>query len=151
MSMKKVVFDTTILVSGLCSNQGASYRLLEMALSRRENFQLIISPALFFEYETVLKHPDQVAIHRLRPEEIETFLRVLLFVANPLYPSFTWRALLADPLDIPLADLVIAAKVEYLVATNPPHFTSINLAAFGCSVVRPGTFLSSLLAEEEPL
>jgi rRNA-processing protein FCF1 len=49
----QLVLDTNVLVSGLRSQQGASYKLL--TLLNDQCWQLNISAALVFEYEEILK------------------------------------------------------------------------------------------------
>jgi len=53
--MLQLIFDTNVLVAGLRSKRGASYRLLRLFDEGR--FQLNISVALALEYEDVLKRP----------------------------------------------------------------------------------------------
>ena len=45
----KVVLDTNIIISGLYSKRGASYQLLQAAISGELTF--VISPLIAFEYE----------------------------------------------------------------------------------------------------
>lgn len=58
-----VLLDTNILLAGLSSQLGASFVLLEYALNER--FRLLASPALWLEYEAVLKRPEILQMHQL--------------------------------------------------------------------------------------
>ncbi|MEH1852674.1 MAG: PIN domain-containing protein [Nostoc sp.] len=49
----QLVLDTNVLLSGLRSNRGASYKLLTILNDRR--WQLNVSTTLVFEYEEILK------------------------------------------------------------------------------------------------
>ena len=49
----QIVVDTNVLVSGLRSSLGASYKLLSILNDRR--WQVNVSTALLFEYEEILK------------------------------------------------------------------------------------------------
>jgi predicted nucleic acid-binding protein len=51
--MIEVVLDTNVLVAAFRSSLGASYRLLQTLEDR--HWRPVISPALTFEYEAVLK------------------------------------------------------------------------------------------------
>ena len=51
--MIEIVLDTNVLVAAFRSNLGASYRLLQTLEER--TWRPVISPALAFEYEAVLK------------------------------------------------------------------------------------------------
>lgn len=53
MTERKVVLDTSVLVSGLLG--GSSVPVLESW--RREEFILVVSPEIYREYESVLKRP----------------------------------------------------------------------------------------------
>ena len=56
--LPKIVLDTNILVSALRSSGGPSFALV-MAI-RSGNLSMCCSPALFLEYEDVLKRPEQL-------------------------------------------------------------------------------------------
>ncbi len=49
----QIVLDTNVLISGLRSSQGASYKLLTLLNDPR--WELNLSIALVFEYEAILK------------------------------------------------------------------------------------------------
>jgi predicted nucleic acid-binding protein len=57
----QIVLDTNVLLAGLRSNRGASYKLLTILNDLR--WQLNISTALIFEYEEILKpEKDQLTL-----------------------------------------------------------------------------------------
>ncbi|NJO31135.1 MAG: PIN domain-containing protein [Richelia sp. SL_2_1] len=53
----QIVLDTNVLLAGLRSNRGASYKLLTILNDSR--WQLNISTALIFEYEEILKREKE--------------------------------------------------------------------------------------------
>ncbi|MDM9384171.1 PIN domain-containing protein [Chlorogloeopsis sp. ULAP01] len=55
----QIVLDTNVLLAGLYSSRGASYKLLIMLNDSR--WQLNISIALIFEYEEILKPQKNLA------------------------------------------------------------------------------------------
>ncbi|MGH9447437.1 MAG: PIN domain-containing protein [Terriglobia bacterium] len=71
--MIEVVLDTNILVAAFRSSLGASYRLLQTLEQQR--WRPVISPALAFEYEAVLKRnlPEM----GLTLQDIDDFLEYL--------------------------------------------------------------------------
>jgi predicted nucleic acid-binding protein len=71
--MLDVVLDTNVLVSAFRSSLGASYRLLQTLDGRK--WHPIISPALAFEYEAVLKRG--AAEIGLTPQDIDDFIEYL--------------------------------------------------------------------------
>ena len=52
----KLVLDTNVLVTAFCNQNGASHLLMRHALS--DKIVLLASPALWLEYEAVLKRPS---------------------------------------------------------------------------------------------
>jgi predicted nucleic acid-binding protein len=58
----RVVLDTSVIVAGLRSRAGASKAVLQQLSWTR--FQIVASPALFLEYEEVLKRREHRAARR---------------------------------------------------------------------------------------
>jgi len=56
----KIVMDTNVLVSGLRSKKGASYKLLTMVDSGK--YELQISVPLLLEYEEAVKRSTGIAL-----------------------------------------------------------------------------------------
>ncbi len=59
----RAVLDTNVLVAALSNRRGASFVLLNHAIDKR--FDLLASPALWLEYEAVLKRPEVTPLHQL--------------------------------------------------------------------------------------
>lgn len=53
MKVYQIVLDTNVLIAGLRSSRGASYKLL--TILKDAKFQVNISNALLFEHEEILK------------------------------------------------------------------------------------------------
>jgi putative PIN family toxin of toxin-antitoxin system len=69
----QIVLDTNVLLAGLPSNRGASYKLL--TLLNDERWQLNVSTALILEYEEVLKR-ERTQLG-LSLEDIDTVISAL--------------------------------------------------------------------------
>jgi len=80
-----VVLDTSVLVAGLRSRLGASAALLRQVSDGHP--QITASPALFLEYEAVLKREG----HGLPREQIDGFLAELALCIRPAVIRFLWR------------------------------------------------------------
>lgn len=80
--MHQLILDTNVLVAGLRSNRGASYRLIRLFDEGR--FRLNISVALALEYEDVLKRPG--LLPRISEQQVDDFPKYL-FLADDLEPS----------------------------------------------------------------
>jgi predicted nucleic acid-binding protein len=55
--MRRVVVDSSVVTSAFRSRHGASHRLLHLIADRR--LVPLATPALFFEYEEVMKRKEQ--------------------------------------------------------------------------------------------
>ena len=115
--MHELVLDTKVLVAGLRSKRGASYRLLRLVGENR--FRLHISVALALAYEDVLKRPGLLAA--LTEREIAAFLDYLLALSR-LTPSVPrLRPSLRDPDDERILELA-AQCGAMVVAHNKRDF-----------------------------
>ena len=65
----RAVFDTNVLVAAFSISRGASFALLDKVMDAR--FVLLASPALWLEYEAVLKRPEIRKLHRLTLQDID--------------------------------------------------------------------------------
>ena len=91
----QIIIDTNVLLSALRSQLGASFRLLSLIEDNR--FETNLSVALVFEYEDVLKRPEQNL--RLSHQEIDDVLDFLCQNANLHEIFYLWRPTLRDPKD----------------------------------------------------
>jgi len=69
------VLDSSVVISGFRSRRVASYRLLDLAAGRQ--LVLLATPALFLEYEDVLKRPEQRKVSGLTLAQVDTALAAL--------------------------------------------------------------------------
>ncbi len=101
----QIVLDTNVLVSGLRSQQGASYKLLTLLNDQR--WQLNISAALVFEYEEILKR--DAALLNLNSEEIDILVEGICSISNQRSIFYLWRPMTCDPDDDFLLELAVEA------------------------------------------
>ena len=82
-SKYRLIIDTNILVAATRNRLGPSYALLQLV--RQRLVAICCSPALFLEYEDVLKRPLQLAASGLLPSDVDAILNELagLVVLNP--------------------------------------------------------------------
>lgn len=131
----QIVIDTNVLVAGLRSNRGASYKLLTILNDAR--WQVNISTTLIFEYEEILKRSSLEL--GLSFPDIDAIIRGICSISNQLQIFYVWRPTSTDPDDDFLIDLAVKAQAEFLVTYN-----QINLQPaerFGIKVVSPKQFL----------
>jgi len=89
------VLDSSVVVSAFRSRIGASSRLLWLVEDGR--LVPLATPALFLEYEDVLKRPEQREASGLSLAEVDTALTALAALTEPVEVRFTWRPQLAEP------------------------------------------------------
>lgn len=138
----RVVLDSKVLVAGLRSRRGASFRLLE--LLRDGVFEIAVSVPLALEYEAVLlRHARDI---ELSGREIEGVVDYLCQIAHRQDIHFLWRPTLSDPKDEFVLELAVGAECEWIVTHNIRDFRKAT--RFRLKVVRPADFLNIL--EERP-
>ncbi len=116
----RAVFDTNVLVAAFTSNRGASFALLDQVMDAR--FVLLASPALWLEYEAVLKRPEIRKMHRLTLQDIDDALNALCFHVEPVTAHFLWRPQLRDPNDEMVLEAAINGTATHLVTFNLRDF-----------------------------
>jgi putative PIN family toxin of toxin-antitoxin system len=133
-----VVLDTNVLIAGLRSRQGASFRLLSLVGSGQ--FQLNVSVPLDFEYEDVAKR--QAPGLGLAATDVDDLLDYLCSVAQHHRIYFLWRPVLRDPRDDMVLELAVEAGCDCIITHNGRDFAGAE--RFGILVVTPGAFLRRL-------
>jgi putative PIN family toxin of toxin-antitoxin system len=139
MSLPKIIIDTNVVLSGLRSKLGASYRLLE--LIPKEKFEFYISPALILEYEDVLKRNSGVDIKQSE-SEIDDILDYLCLVGEHAKIYYLWRPQLKDPADDMILELAVASGVKQIITFNIKDFEQAK--SFGITPMPPRQFLKKI-------
>ena len=134
----RVVLDTNVLVAGLRSSLGASYRVLSLVGTGR--FTHVVSVALLFEYEAALKRPESGV--RLSRHAIDDVLDFVCAAGHrqPIY--FLWRPTLRDPSDDLVLEVAAHGRCDRIVTFNTRDFAGSE--RFGLRVETPAAFLRSL-------
>ena len=135
MTQPKIVLDTNVLVSGLRSRRGASFRILRSIGTGR--FELAVSVPLVLEYEEVLRRQSEAL--GLTPGVIDDVLDYICSVAEHREIFYLWRPVIRDPNDDAILEVAAAARCDYIVTHNVLDF--VGAEAFDLEVIRPGEFL----------
>jgi putative PIN family toxin of toxin-antitoxin system len=133
--MNRVVLDTSVLIAGLRSRRGASYRLLK--LLGRGRFEICISVPLVLEYESAAKRISRAL--GLHHTDIEDILDYICAVSVHRRIHFLWRPFLRDPSDDMVLELAVESESQYIVTHNISDFAGIR--QFGLEALTPGEFL----------
>lgn len=133
-----IVLDTNVLIAGLRSRNGASFRLL--AVIGEAKFELNVSVPLVLEYEEVAKREARAL--GLTHAEIDDVLDYLCAVAVHREIYFLWRPVLRDAADDMVLEVAVEAGCDVVVTHNVRDFAGAE--RFGVRVVTPGEFLTQI-------
>lgn len=136
--MNRVILDTNVLASALRSSRGASFAILQLVYERR--LRPLLSVPLLFEYEDVLRRPEQVAHHGLSSAGIDGFLAELAALSEAVEVHFRWRPQLADPKDEMVLEAAINGSADALVTYNVRDFLGAS-SSFGLRILRPAELI----------
>lgn len=137
--MHRVVLDTSVLVAGL--RRGASNAVLREAA--HGHLTPLITPALFLEYEAVLKRTEQRLAHGLDLTAVDGFLAAFASASEPVDVSFQWRPQLADANDEMVLETAVNGRAAALVTHNVKDFIGAA-PRFGLRVLTPGDLLKEI-------
>jgi putative PIN family toxin of toxin-antitoxin system len=135
----RLVLDTCILVAAFRSRNGASRLLLNLLIQRK--FQIVATPALFFEYEDVLCRSKHVEVHGFSRSEIAVFIESLArFTVLVPRVHFQVKPQLRDAGDELVLEAAVNGYAEAIVTFNLADFLPAA-SEFGIQVVKPGSIL----------
>ena len=127
-----------MITAGLRSRHGASQALLRLVGERLVT--PLAAPALFLEYEDVLKRPEQLTATGLSIEQIDLFLAALSDAIEPVELHFRWRPQVRDAADEMVLEVAINGRADALVTHNIRDFSDAA-DRFGIQVLRPAEVL----------
>jgi len=138
MTKINIILDTNVLHAGLYSSRGASYQILR--LIDKGKIKPILSTALLFEYEDVLKRNKRIL--KIKDSDIGVILDNLCALSNHQKIYFLWRPYLPDPKDDHILELSVASEAKTIVTHNIKDFRGIN--KFGVRAITPKMLLEEL-------
>jgi len=138
MSKADIILDTNVLDAGLYSSRGASYQVLR--LIEKGKIKPVLSTALLFEYEDVLKRNNKIL--KIKEADIESILDNLCALSEHQKIYFLWRPYLSDPKDDHILELAVASETKTIVTHNIRDFKGIN--KFGVKAITPKTLLEEI-------
>jgi predicted nucleic acid-binding protein len=103
----------------------------------------LLTPALFLQYEDVLKRPEQLRASRLTLTQVDQILAALASAAEPVTIHYSWRPQLPDPTDELVLEAAVNGRAGALVTYNLRHFTQAA-ARFGLRLARPVEVLEEM-------
>ena len=131
----RIVFDTNVLVAGLRSRRGATFRLLR--LLGKSRLETVLSVPLVLEYESVAKRQSRAL--GLTHSDIDDILDFFCKVSDHRQIFYLWRPFLRNPGDDAILELAVESEAEFVVTHNLRDFAGSE--QFGLRVVTPQIFL----------
>jgi len=128
-----LVIDTNVLVAATRNRQGPSFALMQIV--RAGQVILSCSPALFLEYEDVLKRPEQLQASGLLVSDVDAILNELAGLLRPVMTHYQWRPQLRDPADEMVLETAVNSGANAIVTYNLRDFTPAQ--RFGMLVLNP--------------
>jgi putative PIN family toxin of toxin-antitoxin system len=135
------VLDTSVIVAALRSRTGASNALLEHVA--RGGLRVLVTTALFLEYEDVMKRPEIRLATGMTEADIDAFLAALASAAEAVEVNFQWRPQLSDPNDELVLEAAVNGGADALVTHNVRDFEPAT-RLFGLRVLLPRDVLMEL-------
>lgn len=132
-NLARLVIDTNVLVAATRNNGGPSFALIQLV--RRLGVTMCCSPALFLEYEDVLKRPDQLAASGLLLTDVDAILNDLCKVIEPVNTHYQWRPQLRDAADEMVLEAAVNAQANAIVTYNLRDFMPAQ--RFGVLLLNP--------------
>ena len=117
---------------------GASNALLRQVAAKR--LLALATPALFLEYEDVLKRPEQRQAHGMDERQIDGFLAAFASVLEPVDVHIAWRPQLRDPSDEMVLEAAINGRADAIVTFNVKDF-AFACRRFGLMALPPSVAL----------
>ena len=133
------VIDTNVIVSGLIYPKSIPGRIVDAGISGLFDFSY--DSRILAEYRDVLSRPK----FGFSPEAVDGFLFVLL--SFPPISAGDLKVSLADPDDVPFAEVALATPDRILVTGNRRHFS--DMEKLGLKVISPTTALEILHSTPE--
>jgi len=134
----QTILDTNIIFAGLYSASGASFQVLRAVTAR--NIQPVMSVALLFEYEDVLKRNSRKL--GLTHRDIDAFLDNICALSSYQKIHYLWRPFLPDPKDDHILELAVASQAKIITTFNAKDFKGID--KFGIKTIGPQQLLEQI-------
>lgn len=136
---KKVVIDTSVMISALIGKRGASREVIRRCLTG--GYLPLISNPLFQEYEDVSSRKRVRETCPLGAKEIRDLLNAFYSVCSwvPIY--YLWRPNLKDEDDNFLIELALAGNCRTIVTNNVKDLEAAELKFKNLRILTPQRIL----------
>ena len=138
--MNRIVLDTCVVTTALRNATGAGNAVLRLVAQGQ--LTPLVTPALFLEYEEVLKRPEQRIVTGFSLAEVDAFLNALASAGEAVDVNFFWRPQLRDPSDEMVFETAINGRADALLTYNLRDFQPAA-QRFSIRIITPSEFLTA--------
>jgi putative PIN family toxin of toxin-antitoxin system len=137
----RIVLDTSVVISSLRSEQGASAEVIRRAMLG--DFTVLMDHKLAYEYRDVAFRGRHLHATGKSREQITDVLRLIEAQAEAVRVYFTPRPLSPDPKDDMVLDVAINGQADAIVTFNRRHFEAAGLD-YNIEIVSPAELLTRI-------
>lgn len=139
MRIPEIVIDTNVLITGLKSRRGASFKLLSTV--GQNKFSVNLSVPLLLEYEMVAK--ELIGELALTEKDIDNILNYICRVSKWRKIFYLWRPFLKDQKDDMVLELAVTSQCDLIITYNKKDFKNVE-KFFGIRLLTPKEFLHKI-------
>ena len=143
--MYRAVLDTNVIVSGVITDHGAPFQVLQRWRDR--NFAVVTSKPILQEVERVLNYPKIKRKRHLTEENIKGAMELLRKYGILTPADITVKAVPEDPADDKFVVAAVEAEADYIVSGDR-HLRDLG-SYQGIRILSPDEFLGVLDSKDE--
>jgi putative PIN family toxin of toxin-antitoxin system len=113
--------------------------------SKERKIELLVSPDILAEIETVLFYPRLKNIHQLDSKAIKAYLRKIELISEKVTPTNRLHIIEEDLSDNIFLECAVEGKADFIVSGDR-HLKDLESYA-GIRIMDPGTFLKTIQDE----
>jgi len=139
----KIVIDTSVILSSLFSNRGASNKLLIWLFENKKKYN-VVSNTLVTEFEDVLTREKNLKqFNNLEKEDVLAFIDDICLISYHQSIHFLWRPFLTDSNDDMVLEVAVNANAGAIITFNPKDFKGVK-KSFGIDIFTPKKYLTKI-------
>ena len=132
----KLVIDTNVIIAGLYSRSGASFKIIKATISKKLNYS--ISPLIVLEYIGKIEDKKLDGLLELPLNDYLAIIKVFVENGHQIYEPVLNRPTLSDTSDDKILECAIAGQCDVITAFNKRDFPVDILKQFHLQALTPG-------------
>lgn len=135
----KVVIDTNVIIAGLYSRSGASFRIIEAAMLKRLHYS--VSPLVVLEYIGKIVDKKREGLLELPLNDYMKIIKVLIQNGHLVTDPVLNRPTLPDNTDDKILECALAGQCNCILTFNKRDFPLNIIKQYDISVLTPGEYI----------